>query len=247
MNPNMKSEVEVNMELRSSSAKFNTDGRTDKRTKTSLTNALELTFVGPSDGSEIATVGDVIGAGLWPTGERHEVVRRGDRAEIPKHTRVAVWFRDKGRCRLCPPEKRIDGPWHLDHIQPWSSGGPDTSDNLRVLCEKHNLERSNHVIAEERPESLVTWWCSRCYMLDEHKWEYFTNALPECPLHATAAPLVGGKMLANGRCAVQRGYAKTYETTGVMPTWHQRAPIEELHAVAFCAHCGTRGLTGVTL
>lgn len=86
----------------------------------------------------LVSVGAVIDAGLWASGERHPIVRVGDRAEIPHHVRAAVWYRDRGRCRLCDGRSQVAGPWHLDHIKPWSAGGSDSTDNLRVLCEKHN-------------------------------------------------------------------------------------------------------------
>lgn len=242
MNPNFKSVDEVNMQVGSSSAKFNTDGRTDKRTKNLPTFPTSSPICNAREDDEIAALGEVIEGGLWPTGQRHPVIRTGERAEIPKHTRAAVWFRDKGRCRLCGPDKRIEGPWHLDHIKPWSAGGSDTSDNLRVLCEFHNMQRGNQRISEERPESLVTWWCSRCFMLDEHPWEYIP--FPVCPVHNS-----GGGTWAdiNPRCRVQRAYKSTWTQTGEWPTWHKRAGLVDLHTTAYCAHCNMRGLTGATL
>lgn len=195
----------------------------------------------------LVTVGRVIDTGLWDAGERHPVVRTGERDEIPRHVRAAVWFRDKGRCRLCAPGTPL-GEWHLDHIKPWSAGGSDRSDNLRVLCATHNLERSNRRIAEERPESPVTWWCERCYMRDEHTWRYTPGLTPECPMH-TRVRVIQSSHLIDPRCRVQRLYAKALETlaeTGEeFIDWHNRRDgLTELHTTAYCAHCDLRGLTG---
>lgn len=239
---NMKSEVQVNMQVGSSSTKFNTDGRTDVRTKNLLPTVDQVTLVDARRGEDgFATLGQVIEEGLWPTGERHPVIRSGERAPIPSHVRAAVWFRDKGRCRLCPPETKL-GEWHIDHINPWSAGGPDTTDNLRVLCAKHNLERSNQVIPDERPEVPVTWWCERCYMRDEHTWDYYDRLPPTCPIHRWRGSYE------QSSCRVQRAYWRALKDDGEMPTWHRREHgLTGLHTTAYCAHCDLRGLTGVTL
>lgn len=54
---------------------------------------------------------------------------------IPMHVRRAVWQRDGGRCVGCCRSDDL----HLDHIQPYSFGGPATVDNLRLLCARSNL------------------------------------------------------------------------------------------------------------
>ena len=202
---------------------------------------LTLVNVDTREAESFSSLASVIEAGLWPTGERHPVIRTGERDPIPVHTRAAVYYRDKGHCRLCP-SGWVDGEWHLDHIIPWSAGGSDRSENLRVLCAKHNLERSNYVIAEERQESPVTWWCLNCFTLDEHEWRY-DAVVPDCPMHyswtGTGTP----------RCRVQRPYAMAIRNKEPMPTWHRRQGIEISDAtlIAYCAHCGHRGLTDVTL
>lgn len=226
-------------------------GRTDGRTKNVLTYVEQVTLVDARrDENGFATLGQVIEGGLWPTGERHPVIRSGERTPIPSHVRAAVWFRDGGRCRLCPPETKL-GEWHLDHIKPWSAGGPDTTDNLRVLCAKHNIERSNQVIPDERPEVPVTWWCERCYMRDEHSWDYPTGLAPICPIHKRVRSIQSA-LLVDHRCPVQRLYARDIaaanETDQPYPDWHRREHgLTELRTTAYCAHCNLRGLTGVTL
>lgn len=81
---------------------FNTDGRTDGLRSTphlpygsNLPNAHEQNGIR----DEFVTIGAVLADGLpWPTGERHPVIRSGERDEIPAHVRAAVWYRDEGRC-----------------------------------------------------------------------------------------------------------------------------------------------------
>lgn len=74
-------------------------------------------------------------------GQRHEVVRTGERKPIPRLVRWLVWHRDRGRCQGCG---RGDVVLELDHVTPWSAGGSDDSTNLRSLCGSCNSDRSNY-------------------------------------------------------------------------------------------------------
>lgn len=62
------------------------------------------------------------------------------RTPIPGRVRAYVIERDKGVCGLChEPVEPHD--IHLDHIHPWSRGGRDTADNLRVTHSLCNIRR----------------------------------------------------------------------------------------------------------
>ena len=183
------------------------------------------------------TISDVI----ENLGKRHEVIRTGERAEIPAHVRSAVWFRDNGRCRMCTwGDGSVTGrSWHLDHVIPWSAGGPDDSTNLRVLCERHNVERSNfYDLAEIQPQRPVTWWCINCFSPEMcERWEWVDGIPLDCPLH----PYGEG-------CRVIAGYQRVMQLTGTYPDWHQRDPIEgEYGPIAYCAHCDAPAPTAVLL
>lgn len=196
-----------------------------------------------SDAQEPTSIADVIEAGFLPTGDRFPVVRYGQRDEIPWHIRAAVYYRDGARCQICKTER--PRPWHLDHIVPWSFGGPDTTENLRLLCETCNMRRSNYDLRDTFAKQPCTWWCNRCY-LPEHHWRYDElgahhvrsdwhdphDDTDRDPLHL--------------RCRVEAIYAQQL-TQGEKPTWHERPPIEHLTTVAFCAHCNLPGLTDATL
>jgi len=52
------------------------------------------------------------------------------RPRIPTDVRVRVYVRDGGRCRHCGTTENLS----IDHVIPRSKGGPDTEDNLQVLC-----------------------------------------------------------------------------------------------------------------
>jgi hypothetical protein len=62
---------------------------------------------------------------------------------IPTQVKVDVWKRDKGKCQLCGSQINL----HYDHIIPFSKGGSSlTSKNIRLLCAKHNLEKSDRIM-----------------------------------------------------------------------------------------------------
>lgn len=222
---------------------FNTDERTyerdedatSRRDESTGCNARARTTDGPALIGELLVPGD-----LWPT-ERHPVIRSGERDEIPVHVRVAVWLRDRGKCELCNARTPADQPWHLDHITPWSAGGSDDTTNLRVLCERHNLERSNRIDPTERPRRAATWWCLNCYANEGWPWRYVDGA-PECQVHH-----VGVSHHNPWRCPVVRGYKSAFARAGVLPTWHRIEPLNSGSTVAYCAHCNAPGLTSVTL
>ena len=92
-------------------------------------------------------------------GERWPVVRTGRTQTVPRLTRELVRLRDERTCLLCGTRH---GPFEIDHIVPWSAGGPDTSDNLRVLCRDCNQARSNHRNWSDSPMLPVTAMCDAC-------------------------------------------------------------------------------------
>lgn len=63
------------------------------------------------------------------------------RAAIPVEQRERIYQRD-GRCCL---ECGTADDLTLDHIYPWSLGGPDTDENLRTLCRPCNSRKGAKV------------------------------------------------------------------------------------------------------
>lgn len=208
--------------------------RTNELTEKSDTDVNQVTAVDADARSNDSTLtlAQVMAAGFLPTDRRHPITRIGDREPIPAHVRAAVFYRDR-QCRFCPKGNVLTGPWHLDHVVPWSAGGPDTTDNLRVLCERHNLERSNFIDHMDHPMQPATWWCQRCYT-EAHHWSYFHDGRVSCPRHGI-----------HPSCRVVAAYKR--KTDVGEQTWHQRSPIHQFTTVAYCAHCNMPGLTSVTL
>lgn len=65
---------------------------------------------------------------------------------IPQRVKDYIWTRDKGSCqyqdkktgRLCGSKQYLE----IDHIFPYSLGGPHRPDNLQLKCRAHNQYRS---------------------------------------------------------------------------------------------------------
>jgi hypothetical protein len=61
---------------------------------------------------------------------------------IPSEVKKEVWKRDKGQCVVCGDTENL----HFDHDLPFSKGGTSlTAKNVRLLCMKHNLEKSANI------------------------------------------------------------------------------------------------------
>ncbi len=62
---------------------------------------------------------------------------------IPASVKQAVWKRDAGKCNECGSTDNL----HYDHILPYSKGGTSlSSENIQLLCARHNLSKSNKII-----------------------------------------------------------------------------------------------------
>ena len=61
---------------------------------------------------------------------------------IPTHVKVEVWKRDHGKCVICHAKDNL----HFDHDIPYSLGGSSiVPENVRLLCARHNLEKSDQI------------------------------------------------------------------------------------------------------
>jgi hypothetical protein len=61
---------------------------------------------------------------------------------IPSAIKQKVWARDKGKCVICGATDEL----HFDHDLPYSKGGTSiTAENVRILCARHNLQKSDKI------------------------------------------------------------------------------------------------------
>ena len=60
---------------------------------------------------------------------------------ISKRLRRVVSAADRHRCVACKTRR---GVMHVDHCRPWIAGGRTVLTNLFLLCERHNLVKSNY-------------------------------------------------------------------------------------------------------
>lgn len=80
---------------------------------------------------------------------RYELLRAPSdtRESIPASMRYEVLVRDESTCRKCG-RKAPQVPVHVDHVLPWSLGGPTVPENLQVLCDECNAGKSNRYVEE---------------------------------------------------------------------------------------------------
>jgi hypothetical protein len=63
---------------------------------------------------------------------------------IPTEVKVEVWKRDHGKCVICGVSDNL----HFDHDVPFSKGGSSiTAKNVRLLCARHNLTKSDKIMS----------------------------------------------------------------------------------------------------
>ncbi|MDR2585138.1 MAG: HNH endonuclease [Prevotellaceae bacterium] len=82
---------------------------------------------------EKQTLQDLIDVGMIMQGVKRE--------PIPRLEVEAIYSRDGGKCVFCGSTEKI----HIDHIIPFSKGGSNEVENLQLLCQKCNLEKSNKI------------------------------------------------------------------------------------------------------
>jgi len=64
--------------------------------------------------------------------------------QIPTAVKVEVWKRDGAKCVECGAMDNL----HFDHDVPFSKGGSSiTAANVRLLCARHNLEKSDKILS----------------------------------------------------------------------------------------------------
>lgn len=84
---------------------------------------------------------------LEPTEEKipkqpHSIETKERKRIIPSEVKKEVWRRDGGKCVICGAKAEL----HFDHDLPFSKGGASiTVDNVRILCARHNIQKSDKI------------------------------------------------------------------------------------------------------
>ena len=68
---------------------------------------------------------------------------REEREKVTPKLRYQIMKRDHFRCVICGASAEEGARLHVDHIQPVSKGGKTVESNLRTLCDKCNLGKSD--------------------------------------------------------------------------------------------------------
>lgn len=77
--------------------------------------------------------------------DTYQRLATAERSLITDSMRYDVLKRDGFRCVLCGMSSADGAILHVDHIIPVSKGGKSEMDNLRTLCERCNLGKSNKI------------------------------------------------------------------------------------------------------
>ena len=66
-----------------------------------------------------------------------------ERAKMTDSLRYDIMKRDNFRCQLCGSSAADGVKLHVDHIKPVAKGGKTTPENLRTLCDRCNMGKSD--------------------------------------------------------------------------------------------------------
>lgn len=118
-----------------------------------------------------------------------------ERGEVSDSLRYDILNRDNFTCVICGASARLGARLHVDHIVPIAKGGKSTPDNLRTLCERCNIGKSDKIEVvnfsempvgrEQKNSEKSTGMCERCgakLVLRNGKYGSFygCSRFPEC-------------------------------------------------------------------
>ncbi len=83
----------------------------------------------------------------------HQILTLDPRRAFYEDERIAIYFKDRKRCKLCieegKPDRECIVPWsefEADHVLPHSKGGQTLIDNGQVLCRMHNKQKGANYV-----------------------------------------------------------------------------------------------------
>ena len=104
----------------------------------------------------------------------YEKLAAVERGKVSDSLRYDILNRDNFTCVLCGASAKQGVRLHVDHIIPIAKGGKSTPDNLRTLCERCNVGKSDKI--EGNPQNIesefnvtVCKWCGGKLVLRKGK------------------------------------------------------------------------------
>lgn len=88
-----------------------------------------------------------------------------ERGEVSDSMRYDIMQRDNFKCVICGASAQTGARLHVDHIVPVSKGGKSIPSNLRTLCERCNVGKSDKMESVDTAESTTQddeVICERC-------------------------------------------------------------------------------------
>lgn len=79
-----------------------------------------------------------------------------ERGEVSDSLRYDIMQRDNFTCVICGASARLGARLHVDHIVPISKGGKSIPSNLRTLCERCNIGKSDKIEFDMSTEASTT-------------------------------------------------------------------------------------------
>jgi hypothetical protein len=130
--------------------------------------------------------------------------------------RQKVFERDNYTCRYCGSKS---GPFHADHVYPWSKGGETSINNIVTACERCNVKKSSSVgiypmpigyfdksKKAHRPETNIGLAClvvGLCAIAASILFQYTSNSLPFNPtlfaIYGMVVIFLGAFLIYKGR------------------------------------------------
>ena len=83
-----------------------------------------------------------------------------ERGEVSDSLRYDILHRDGFKCVICGTSAKQGARLHVDHIIPISKGGRSIPSNLRTLCERCNLGKSNKIEMDEDERKNNRYKCN---------------------------------------------------------------------------------------
>ena len=113
----------------------------------------------------------------------YNILSTVERGEVSDSLRYDILNRDNFTCVICGASSKQGVRLHVDHIIPIAKGGTSTPDNLRTLCERCNIGKSDKTESNTTSsDDNVCKWCGKKLVLRKGKYGNFYGCsdYPRC-------------------------------------------------------------------